>query len=95
MTPPNVPVTPYPASSVMMRRTLGAPGGGTVFGGQYGFDSTALRLISPPNWRGVGGKYFPSIVSVALGDPGGATVGFPSGPVLLMIMNSSTGECGV
>ncbi|MGB8966907.1 MAG: hypothetical protein WCB99_14820 [Candidatus Cybelea sp.] len=61
----------------MIKRTLGAPAGGTTFGGQNGLDSSALRLISPPNGAGGGGKYLPSIVSVALGDPG-ATAGLPS-----------------
>ena len=39
MTPPKVLETPYPWSSVMMSRTLGAPLGGTTRGGQYGFES--------------------------------------------------------
>src|ERR1700755_437714 len=54
----------------MMRRTLGAPFGGTTWAGQYGFDWLASRLISPPNFGGGGGRYFPSIVVVALGEPG-------------------------
>src|SRR4029453_3017507 len=54
----------------MMRRTLGAPLGGTTWAGQYGFDWLAPRLISPPNFGGGGGRYFPSIVVVAPGEPG-------------------------
>src|SRR3974390_2679288 len=54
----------------MMRRTLGAPFGGTTWAGQYGFDWLACRPISPPNFGGGGGRYFPSIVVVALGEPG-------------------------
>jgi hypothetical protein len=54
----------------MMRRTLGAPFGGTTWAGQYGFDWLASRLISPPNFCGGGGRYFPSMVVVALGEPG-------------------------
>src|SRR5690242_5686026 len=54
----------------MIRRMLGAPLGGTTCGGQYGFESSALRPISPPNFGGVGGKYLPSMVVVALGEPG-------------------------
>src|SRR6476659_918598 len=54
----------------MIRRTLGAPLGGTTAGGQYGFDCAASRPISPPNFDGGGGRYLPSIVVVALGEPG-------------------------
>src|SRR5262249_18382139 len=54
----------------MIRRMLGAPLGGTTCGGQYGFDWSACRLISPPNFGGGGGRYFPSIVVVAPGEPG-------------------------
>src|SRR6202000_1157764 len=54
----------------MIRSTLGAPLGGATWGGQYGFDWLAPRLISPPNFGGGGGRYFPSIVVVAAGEPG-------------------------
>src|SRR5258706_11850759 len=54
----------------MMSRTLGAILGGTTRGGQYGLDSRALSLITPPNFMGCGGICFPSIVTVALGEPG-------------------------
>src|SRR6516164_5102573 len=54
----------------MIRRTLGAPFGGTTRAGQYGFDWSACKLISPPNFGGGGGRYLPSIVVVALGEPG-------------------------
>src|SRR4249920_398597 len=54
----------------MMSSTLGAPLGGVTGGGQYGFESLALSLISPPNFIGGGGICFPSIVTVALGEPG-------------------------
>src|SRR4029077_2345583 len=54
----------------MMRRTFGAPLGGTTVGGQYGLESTALSLITPPNFGSGGGSCFPSIVVVALGEPG-------------------------
>src|SRR6186713_2855008 len=70
MTPPKVPDTPYPWSSVMISKTLGAPLGGTTLGGQYGLDSWASILIVPPNGAGGFGRYLPSIVVVALGDPG-------------------------
>src|SRR5262245_37036155 len=69
MTPPNVPETPYPWSSVMISRMLGAPLGGTTCGGQYGLDLLASRLMTPPNFDGGGGRYFPSMVVVALGEP--------------------------
>ena len=39
-------------------------------GGQYGFESFASSLITPPNFIGGGGICFPSIVVVALGEPG-------------------------
>src|SRR5258708_39945235 len=54
----------------MISSTLGAPFGGTTVGGQYGLDCSEPRLISPANFGGGGGRYFPSIVSVALGAPG-------------------------
>src|SRR3954471_24543087 len=54
----------------MISRTLGAPLGGTTVGGQYGLESVALRPIAPPNLGGGGGRYLPSIVVVALGEPG-------------------------
>src|ERR1700747_642872 len=54
----------------MIRSTLGAPLGGTTRAGQDGFDWLAWRLISPPKFGGGGGRYFPSIVVVAPGEPG-------------------------
>src|SRR5262245_4546354 len=54
----------------MMRRTFGAPLGGTTDGGQYDLESLAFSLITPPNFGGGGGSCLPSIVVVALGDPG-------------------------
>src|SRR6266550_4982415 len=54
----------------MMSRMLGAPLGGTIVGGQYGLESVAVSLITPPNFGSGGGSCFPSIVVVALGEPG-------------------------
>src|SRR5215510_7414272 len=54
----------------MISSTFGAPLGGTTDGGQYGFDSLASSLITPPNFGGSGGSCLPSIVVVALGEPG-------------------------
>ena len=54
----------------MIKSTLGAPLGGTTVGGQYGLESTAVSLITPPNFGSGGGICFPSIVMVALGEPG-------------------------
>src|SRR6266487_4258553 len=54
----------------MMRSTFGAPFGGTTCGGHHGFESLASSLITPPNFGGGGGSCFPSIVVVALGEPG-------------------------
>ncbi len=54
----------------MMSSTFGAPLGGTTVCGQYGLESLALSLITPPNGSGGGGICFPSIVTVALGEPG-------------------------
>src|SRR5436309_1618374 len=70
MTPPKVLGAPKPWSSVMMSKTLGAPLGGTTRGGHQAFDSDALSLITPPNFGSGGGSCFPSIVVVALGEPG-------------------------
>src|ERR1019366_2475405 len=69
MTPPKVPGTPYPWSSVMMRSTLGAPLGGTTRGGHHGLESTALSLITPPNFIGGGGSCLPLSDMVASGEP--------------------------
>src|SRR5438128_3644085 len=54
----------------MISSTLGAPFGGTTVGGQNGLEFTALSLITPPNFGSGGGSCFPSIVVVALGEPG-------------------------
>src|ERR1700746_2767599 len=69
-TPPNVLVTPKPVSSVMIKRMFGAPCGGTTRIGQYGVDCAALRSILPLNGCGGGGSWLPSMVVVALGEPG-------------------------
>src|SRR6267154_4044589 len=78
-TPPNVPGAPKPQSSVMMSNTLGAPFGGTTRGGHQGFDSEAFSLITPPNFGSGGGSCLPSMVVVALGDPGVPVVGTGDG----------------
>ena len=54
----------------MIKSTLGAPFGGTTEGGQYGLESAAVSLITPPNFGSGGGSCFPSMVVVALGEPG-------------------------
>src|SRR3954451_20057056 len=54
----------------MTSRTLGAPFGGTTRGGHHGCESLALSLMTPPNFGGGGGSCLPSIVTVALGEPG-------------------------
>src|SRR6185295_10378962 len=69
-TPPNVLGAPNPQSSVMMRSTLGAPFGGTTVGGHQAFDSEAFSLITPPNAGSGAGNCFPSMLVVALGEPG-------------------------
>src|SRR5208282_4972454 len=53
-----------------MSRMLGAPLGGTTCGGQYGVESLASSLITPPKGNGGGGSCLPSMVVVALGEPG-------------------------
>jgi hypothetical protein len=54
----------------MINSTLGAPFGGTTWAGQYGLESVAFMLITPPKAGGGGGRYFPSMLVVALGEPG-------------------------
>src|SRR5437588_5096190 len=54
----------------MISNTFGAPFGGTTEGGQYGLESLAVSLITPPNLGGSGGSCLPSIVNVAPGEPG-------------------------
>src|SRR5262245_30625563 len=53
----------------MMSNTLGAPLGGATRGGQTALESLAERLIVPPKAVGGGGRYLPSMVFVAAGDP--------------------------
>src|SRR5262245_12673450 len=47
--PPKVLGAPKPVSSVMMRRTFGAPLGAVTSLGKSGLDSLALRPMTPPN----------------------------------------------
>src|SRR5262252_1331632 len=70
MTPPYVPGTPKPESSVMINRMLGACLGGTMRGAHHAFDCRALSLITPPNFGSGGGSCFPLIVVVASAEPG-------------------------
>src|SRR5262245_46210516 len=58
----------------MISSTFGAPLGGTTRGGQYGFESLASSLITPPNAGGGGGNCLPSSVIVALGEPGSPVI---------------------
>jgi len=61
----------------MMSSTFGALLGGTTVGGHQGFESLASSLITPPNCGGGGGSCFPSMVMVALGDPGVPVICWP------------------
>src|SRR5262245_45600809 len=61
----------------MMSSTLGAPLGGTTLAGQAGLDSLASSLITPRKGCGGGGSCSPSIVVVALGEPGVPVVWMP------------------
>src|SRR4029453_16707663 len=70
ITPPKVLQTPYPWSSVMISRMLGAPLGGTTVGGHHDLESVAVSLMTPPNFGSGGGSCFPSMVVVAPGEPG-------------------------
>src|SRR5262245_30606493 len=54
----------------MISKTLGAPFGGTTVAGQNGLESFESKLIVPPKGGAGGGRYFPSIVVVASGEPG-------------------------
>ena len=47
--PPKVLAAPKPVSSVMTSRTFGAPLGAVTSLGKSGFDSLALRTMTPPN----------------------------------------------
>ena len=51
----------------MISSTLGAPLGGTTRGGHQVLESVAFSLITPPNFGGGAGIWFPLIVVVALG----------------------------
>src|SRR4029453_18220400 len=54
----------------MISSTLGAPLGGTMFGGQPGLESAVVRPILPANGAGGAGILVRSRVVVALGEPG-------------------------
>src|SRR5262249_35833437 len=54
----------------MIRRTFGAPLGGTMRAGQKGLEPLVVRSILPPNFCGGAGIWSPWIVVVALGEPG-------------------------
>src|SRR6266481_7346721 len=54
----------------MMSSTLGAPLGGTTRGGHHVVESLASCLMTPPNFGGGGGICLPSMLVVALGEPG-------------------------
>src|SRR5260370_36626163 len=54
----------------MMRSTLGAPLGGTMVAGQYGVESLAVSLMTPPNGSGGAGSCLPGMGVEALGGPG-------------------------
>src|SRR5215470_5230612 len=69
MTPPKVPETPYPWSSVMIKRMFGVPFFGAICGGQYGLESLAVGLTTPPNVGDGFGRYWPLTVRVASGAP--------------------------
>src|SRR5580704_3540877 len=64
----------------MMSNTFGAPLGGTTDGGQYGLESLAVSLITPPNFGGSGGSWLPSIVVVAPGEPGVPVICWANAP---------------
>src|SRR3954471_17688394 len=72
-TPPNVPGTPKPESSVIISSTLGAPLGGTTRGAHQGLDCRASSLITPPNFKSGGGSSLPSMTVVLLGEPDGVS----------------------
>ena len=54
----------------MISSTFGAPLGGTTRGAHHALDCAAFSLITPPNFGSGGGSCFPSMVVVALGEPG-------------------------
>src|ERR1700759_1121243 len=54
----------------MISRTFGASFGGTTRGAHQGVDSEAFSLMTPPNFGSGGGSCLPSMVVVALGEPG-------------------------
>src|SRR5262249_3361865 len=74
MTPPKVEFEPKPASSIRISNMMGAPLGGTTRAGQAGVDCKAFSSIRPWNGCAGGGRYRPSIVVVAVGEPGSPVV---------------------
>src|SRR5881227_3736304 len=79
----------------MISRTLGAPFGGTRRDGHHGLESFALSLIAPPNSGGGGGSCLPSIVTVALGDPGVPVVCWAIAPGRWLVPRRKPNESAV
>ena len=58
MTPPKVPETPYPRSSVMISKIFGAPLGGTMLAGHHGLEFLGVEADLATErrrriWKGV------------------------------------------
>src|SRR5262249_36731960 len=69
----------------MISKMLGAPFGGTTVAGQNGLESFESKLIVPPKGGAGGGRYFPSIVVVALGEPGAPVVCWASAEPMVRV----------
>src|SRR5262249_6137796 len=73
----------------MISSTFGARLGGTTVGGHQGFESLASSLITPSNFAGGGGSCFPSMVVVALGEPGVPVTCCPNAELQLSATNAA------
>ena len=82
MTPPKVEAAPNPVSSVIINTIFGASSGGTMRAGHAGCDCAAFSLIDPAKGCGGGGRWRPSIVVVACGEPGADWVCAQRGPLI-------------
>lgn len=95
MTPPNVPLTPYPASSIIINNMLGAPFSGTTRGGHHVCDSATvfpILLLSTGCGAGISLPLMVVVASAAPGVPVVCTCACTTKPLKSSVGSSNTLE---